>query len=153
KSSGAFVGNFNFYPNAASDPTRPGSIAGSQAASFQFKPTSSDYSSSRGNIGLPGGGVVVGNQSADPALYPGSPDYRNPAQGNSGAPNIRSALFTLPIQRLTLSELGLRDLSGVPADATAYAQPGRPNATDDVNIPDVTRFNNYGNPALGGGPS
>jgi hypothetical protein len=159
KSSGAFVGNFNFYPNAAIDPTRPASIAGSQAQSFTFKPTSTDYSSSRGNIGLPGGGTVVGNQTADPALYPGSPDYRNPAQGNSGAPNIRSALFTLPIQRLTLAELGVKGFGGVPGGSAAYAISG-PNAAytgasggRQQVIPYVTRFNNWGNPALGGGPT
>jgi len=158
KSSGAFVGNFNFYPNAASDPTRPATLTGSQAGSFQFKPTGSDYAVSRGNVGLPGGGTVVGNQVADPALYPGSPDYRNPAQGNSGAPNIRSALFTLPIQRVTLAELGVKGFSGVPGGSTAFAISG-PNAAytgasggRQQLIPYVTRFNNFGNAALGGGP-
>jgi len=159
KSSGAFVGNFNFYPNAAVDPTRPASLGGSQAPSFTFKPTSSDYSASRGNVGLPGGGTVVGNQHADPALYPGAPDYRNPAQGNSGAPNIRSALFTLPIQRLTLAELGIKGFGGVPGGSAAYAISGPNQAYTGAAggrqqlIPYVTRFNNYGNPALGGGPT
>ena len=110
-------------------------------------------------MGLPGGGTVVGNQHADPALYPGSPDYRNPAQGNSGAPNIRSALFTLPIQRLTLAELGVKGFGGVPGGAAAYAISGPNQAYTGAAggrqqlIPYVTRFNNYGNPALGGGPT
>lgn len=159
KSSGAFVGNFNFYPNAASDPTRPGSLAGSQDPRFKFKPSSTDYSSSRGNIGRPSGGTIIGNQLADPALLPGSVDYRNPAQGNSGAPNIRSALFTLPIQRITLAELGIKGFSGVPGGSTAFsisgpnqAYTGSPGGRQEL-IPYVTRFDNYGNPALGGPPS
>jgi hypothetical protein len=146
-SSAAVVGNFNLYPNASIDPTRPASLVNSQAPRFMTKPTDADYTNSRSTIG------AGNNQSADDALWPGSPDYRNPAQGNSGAPNIRAALFTLPIQRLTLTELGLRNLAGAPSDATGFTQPGRPNATDAINIPNVTRFNGYGNPALGGGPS
>lgn len=159
RSAGAFVGDFNFYPNAANDPTRPASLSGSQSPRFQFKPASTDYTSSRGQVGTPGGGTIVGNQLAQPALLPGSPDYRNPAQGNSGAPNIRSALFTLPIQRLTLAELGIKGFSGVPGGVSAYAvsgpnqaYTGSPGGRQQL-IPYVTRFDNFGNAALGGGPS
>jgi hypothetical protein len=152
-SQGAFVGNFNFYPNASVDPTRPASLSGSQAPSFTLKPGSSDYSASRGSFN-----GLVGNQHADPALYPGAPDYRNPAQGNSGAPNIRSALFTLPIQRITLAELGIKGFGGVPSGSAGYAIAGPNQAYSSAAggrqqlIPYVTRFNNWGNPALGGGP-
>jgi len=65
---------------------------------------------------------------ANEALYPGAPDFRNPAQGNSNAPNIRSALFTLPIVRAGIAQQNL---------------PG-----GDQHIPWVTRFNNFGNSAL-----
>jgi hypothetical protein len=83
------------------------------------------------------------------ALYPGAPDYRDPAQGNSGAPNIRSALFTLPIQRFTIAEAGLRGLSSPPGGNAAFAQAGRPNPTgNQAHIPYVTRFNNWGNAGL-----
>ena len=46
---------------------------------------------------------------ANPELYPGAPDYRNAAPTaiqlcwRFDAPNIRSALFTLPIERLTIA--------------------------------------------------
>jgi hypothetical protein len=159
RSAGAFVGNFNFYPNAATDPTRPTSLSASQSPRFQFKPTATDYSSSRGLVGTSGGGTVTGNQLAQPALLPGSPDYRNPAQGNSGAPNIRSALFTLPIQRITLAELGVKGFGGVPGGASAYAVSGPNQAYTGAAggrqqlIPYVTRFDNFGNAALGGGPT
>src|SRR5204862_6759147 len=141
------VGNFNPYPNAGSDSTRPASLAGSQAPRFPAdKPTDADFANARSING-------AGNdQMGDPALWPGSPDYRNPAQGNSGAPNIRSALFTLPIQRVTLAELGIKGFGGVPGGATAYAISG-PNAAytgasggRQQLIPYVTRFDNFGNP-------
>jgi hypothetical protein len=151
KSKNAYVGNFNFYPNASSDTTQPGSLSGSQAQSFQFANNSLDYSDSRGRLG-----TTYGKQMANPALYPGSPDYRNPAQGNSGAPNIRSALFTLPIQRETFATNGLLGRS-VPSGSsfqaynTPFSNGGYKNGAR--NIPYVTRFNNWGNPALGGGPT
>jgi hypothetical protein len=87
-----------------------------------------------------------------PVLFPGSPDFRNPAQGNSGAPNIRSALFTLPIQRLTFASLGARGLKDPTSNTPAYfALPGR--QLPIKTLPIVARFNNFGNAALGGGPS
>lgn len=139
-SAGAFVGNFNLYPNLRNDPTRP---AG-QVASI----TGIDYSAARGKVG-----AQLGNQFAAPALFPGSADFRNPAQGNSGAPNIRSALFVLPIQRLTLAELGLRGFADPPTGAAAYAIPASPHDPAQRLIPWVMRFNNLDNPALGGGPT
>src|SRR5205085_6414697 len=90
KSSNAFVGNFNFYPGAGSDTTRPGAL-NNGAPSFQLKPLGADYTDSRGRLTI-GSTVRRGRQIAGPALYPGAPDFRNPASGNAapGTPNIRS---------------------------------------------------------------
>ncbi|HEV3410384.1 MAG TPA: hypothetical protein VG095_08820, partial [Chthoniobacterales bacterium] len=138
QSKQAFVGNFNFYPNSGIDATRP---AG--------QPTNSNaYEDSRGRSGS-----LLGNQIAAPALFPGSPNFRNPAASNSSAPNIRSALFTLPIQRITYAQAGLRGLSALPTGSAAYAVVARPNHPSSRLIPWVSRFNNWGNPALNGGPN
>lgn len=118
RSATAFVGNFNSYKGISSDTTRPGSIV---TIANSFQNTNSDPAFA-GQKGSPNG-----KQMVNPAIYPGSPDYRNPANGNSNAPNIRSALFTLPVQRQGLS-----------------AQ----NTNGFANIPYVTRFNNYGNTGL-----
>lgn len=139
-SAGAFVGNFNLYPNLQTDPTRPAAQMANVAGV--------DYSAARGHVG-----AQLGAQFAAPALLPGSADYRNPAQGDSGAPNIRSALFVLPIQRLTLAELGLRGLTAPPTDQTAFAVAASPSDPAQRLIPWVMRFNNVDNPALGGGPN
>ena len=69
----------------------------------------------------------------NPQLYPGAPDYRDPANGGttiSGAqfPNLRSSLFILPIERLS------------------YA--AQSNAAGTPLIPYVSRFMNYGNTGL-----
>jgi len=101
----SYVGNFGLAP-IVSDPTRPVSNPG-----FTY----SDY-------------INAGVNMANEALYPGNGDYRNPVAGNSSAPNIRSALFTLPITRASLIQASL------PAG--------------HAHIPYVTRFNNYANPAM-----
>lgn len=131
-SRNAFVGNFNVYPGATADPT---SVT---------RPNSDPYTGSGVNM-------------ANPELYPGAPDYRtpanggNPALGGSDAPNIRSALFTLPIERLTIATNGLY------GRGTSLSQTQGGSATDAAfaggfksgpNIPWVTRFNNFGNTAL-----
>jgi hypothetical protein len=139
-SAAAFVGNFNLYPNLGTDPTRP--------ATEQAKFTGIDYSAARGHVG-----AQLGNQFAAPALLPGTADFRTPAQGNSNAPNIRSALFVLPIERLTLAELGLRGFAAPPTDTTAFAIAASPNDPAQRLIPWVMRFNNLDNAALGGGPN
>ena len=112
----SFVGNFNFYP-VLNDPTRPASVidtGGHYGVSFN----QSDY-------------FVSGVNMANESLYPGSPDFRSPVQGNSTAPNIRSSLFTLPITRASLT--------------TAILPVGH------KHIPYVTRFNNFGNPFFANG--
>lgn len=130
QSRNAFVGNFNFYPRAGNDGTRPGTVnAGPGDISFQNRPFNAQYPDSRGKTS-----TRTGKLMSNQALYPGSPDYKNPAAGNSDAPNIRSALFTLPIIRQTLAENGLR------GDGHA--------ARGDLNIPWVTRFNNWANQSL-----
>ena len=63
-----------------------------------------------------------------PELYNGSASFRNPAAGNSTAPNIRSADFILPIIRLTETKV---------------------NASPGVAIvPWIANFNNANNLAL-----
>jgi hypothetical protein len=142
-SRNAYVGNFNFYPNAGNDTTRPG-VVNTIAQSFQNRPVSQDYFDSRGRVG-----TTFGRQTANQALYPGAPDYRNPAAGNSNAPNIRAALFTLPIQRQTFATNGLLNRS-VPtgSQSTAYNTPFSGYQNGAQNIPYATRFNNWGNNAL-----
>lgn len=126
QSKGAFVGNFNFYPRAGNDGTRPGSI-NTTAQSFQNAPFNSQYPAIHGQIPN-----QTGKGMANPSLYPGSPDYRTASQ--AGSPNIRSSLFTLPVVRETITENGLR--------GDGWRGHG------DKNIPWVTRFNNWGNNAL-----
>src|SRR5207302_1958548 len=84
-SKSARIGNFNFYPNSTLDPTRPGAVT-TIAESYDDPPVEGEYLDSHANM-------------ANEALYPCAPDFRNPANGNSNAPNIRSALFVLPIIR------------------------------------------------------
>ena len=124
QSRNAFVGNFNSYPKAGSDSTSPSnSNPDGVADSFDERQSDSHYIDQQGKRGS-----LRGKRMANPSLYPGSPDFKNPAQGNSSAPNIRSALFTNPIKRLTLAKNGL--------------------PSGDQLIPWVNRFNNWGNPAL-----
>jgi hypothetical protein len=127
----AFVGNFNTYnvSNAANsntpDPTRPSGPPANGAKSFQ-------------NIlvgKLPFGSTAL----SAPAAYPGAPDYRT-APSQSTSPNIRSALFVLPIDRVTFATLAL-----VPTNHGATAPP---STSAGVNIPWVARFNNWGNSLL-----
>lgn len=124
RSSNAFIGNFNFYPKIAQDSTRPAAVnAGPGDVSFHGPHFNAQYTDIRGKTKTKTGKVM-----ANESLYPASPDFRNPAQGNSNAPNIRSALFTLPIIRLTNVEKNL--------------------SSSDAHIPYVSRFNNWGNTAL-----
>jgi hypothetical protein len=109
-----FVGNFNIYP-VPSDPTRPSPAVVTTASSFQTLYSAADY-------------FTAGLNMANESLYPGAPDLRNKAAGNSTAPNIRSGFMTLPITRLSLT--------------TANLPAGH------KHIPYVTRFNNYGNGAF-----
>jgi len=63
-----------------------------------------------------------------PALYPGSPGFRNIASGDSKAPNIRSSLLVLPALRVSQIKVN--------------------NSKDEAIVPWLARFNNWGNPAL-----
>jgi hypothetical protein len=99
----AFVGNFGFAPVFADPTTASG-------------------------VGSLSGYLSSGLNMATEELYPGSQWYRGPASGNSTSPNVRSALFTLPIERLSLTTANL------PAGHQHVAY--------------VDRFNNWQNPAL-----
>jgi hypothetical protein len=145
--SNSVIGNYNFYPSSTSDTTTPNQPPPSN-------PPASEYSQS--GLASRSGHAMVNEQ-----LYPGAPDYRTPGAsgknanvnaGGSTAPNIRSALFTLPIERLTMVT---NVLYGRSASLSQY----NPNTFDPsfdpsghtasaLNIPWATRFNNYGNAAL-----
>lgn len=94
-----YIGNYGMFPGSG-DPS--GISAG---------PTYAQYLAS---------GVNMANED----LYPGSPGYRVPTAGNQFSPNIRSALFTLPIERASFVSANL------PAG--------------HKHIPYVARFNNVG---------
>jgi len=108
-SSQTFVGNFGLFPGTG-DNSGPGNPATSNSA----------YLSGGA------GGVNMANED----LYPGSPSYKNPGGvgGTSNAPNIRSTLFVLPINRASF--------------VTANLPAG------NKHVPYVNRFNNWGNNAL-----
>jgi len=142
-SKNAYVGNFNYYPNATADQSRPGTFV-TGANSYQNRPDDSDFAAQRGHVNS-----TFGKQYAAPALYPGAPDYKNPAAGNSTAPNIRSALFTMPIMRETYATNGLLGRTGSPTGGSAGYNTAFTGYTNGAqNIPFVTRFNNWGNNSL-----
>jgi len=115
-SSAAAVGNFGMSSIAGMDPTLPEGYWKNGRGSHSFAGFRRDDFVSAG----------VNMSNAD--LYPGDPSYRNPIAGNSTAPNIRSALFTLPVSRLS--------------QVTATKTIG------EVNVPYVADFNNWGNDAF-----
>jgi hypothetical protein len=143
QSANAFVGNFNYYSYSNEDSTSPN----------QSNPPHSEFVQS----GLSTRSHAMTNET----LYPGSPDYRTPgASGNnsnvnaggSTAPNIRSALFTLPIERLTMVTNALygRGNSLNLYNSTTFDPSFDPtgHAEQGLNVPWVTRFDNFGNAAL-----
>ncbi len=111
----SFIGNYALGPFPA-DPTRPtpGPTASGNSAANPFF-TVTDFRNS---------GVNMSSES----LYPGDASFRNPIAGNSTAPNIRSALFTLPIQRLTIASQNM--------------------GVGQAHVPFITRFNAFDNPAF-----
>lgn len=111
----SFIGNYALAP-IPSDPTQHATstfFAGNSPTNPYG--TATDFRNT---------GVNMSNES----LYPGDGSFRNPVNGDSTAPNIRSALFTLPIQRLSI--------------ATQNLGAGQPH------IPYISRFNNFANPSL-----
>ena len=112
----------------ASTATGPAFTANqSFVSNFAFAPIYSDSTASAPAAGAAEYFASGVNMTADP-LYPGAPWFRNPANGNSTARNIRSALFTQPIVRLSL---------------TTSSTP-----TGHAHVAYVDRFNNYQNSAL-----
>jgi len=108
KGAGTFVGNYRLFPGNG-DTSGPGT-----------GPSFADYTS----------GGPTGVNMANEDLYPGSPFYKNASQvgGTSSAPNIRSSLFILPIERASFVTSNL--------------------PSGNAHIPYVNRFNNSGNAAL-----
>jgi hypothetical protein len=112
----------------ASQATGPAFSANqSYVSNFAFTPSYFDNTSPTPTSGYASYASAGVNMTAD-VLYPGSPGFRNPASGNSTAPNIRSALFTLPIVRLSMTS------ASMPAG--------------NAHVAYVDRFNNWQNSAL-----
>jgi hypothetical protein len=103
KTNQAYVSNFAFAP-LYGDRTAPGPTW-----------TMADY-------------YAAGLNMSSEALYPGSGGFRNPSTGDSSAPAVRAALFTLPIARLSFASIAM------PAG--------------HAHVPYVNRFNNWMNAAL-----
>jgi hypothetical protein len=114
QSTNAFVGNFGFY-NLANDITNP-----------------ANYNSQQGDHSFAGWGKGPFESAklnmSMPDLYAGSPSFRNPAAGNSNAPNIRSALFTMPLLRVSQTQVN--------------------SPSSEAIVPYIARFNNWGNLSL-----
>jgi len=130
--------NYAFYDlegaNAAQFPTQATSTKAASpgifVGNFRMFPGSGDTSGPTSGPDI-GTYLASGANMANEDLYPGHGSYKNPAQvggGTSSAPNIRSALFTLPIERASF--------------VTANLPSGH------KHIPYVNRFNNFGNAAL-----
>ncbi|HET6247795.1 MAG TPA: hypothetical protein VFE47_08865, partial [Tepidisphaeraceae bacterium] len=141
-SASAYIGEFNLSPTPSDSTRPPGAPAatspapnGNTASSFQSVFGSHDYNTA---------GANMANESA----YPGSGDFLDKAQ--AGSPDIRSALFILPIDRVTYASVsGSGNNYGTSAGVF-----GGPVITPNgyQNIPWVARFNNWGNNALNNVP-
>ena len=114
----SFVGNYFLGPITVDTTAPAGTTYNSGNSPVNPFPTATDFRNTGVNM-------------ATETLYPGDSSFRNPVNGNSTAPNIRSALFTLPIQRLSLATQNL--------------------GAGQANIPYISRFNNWSNGALSNG--
>lgn len=133
-SQNAFVGEFNMY-DVSNDGTRVGTTPTSSSTGGSFGQgafTQQDYK-------------AAGVNMANPAAYPGSPDFSSTPNSQNQFPNLRSAFFVLPIDRVTFA-----------TDLLAFGQ--YPSTTPTLspggfqNIPWVARFDNYGNNTLNNDP-
>src|SRR5439155_763738 len=113
-SNHAFIGNYGFQPlsNDFTNPAQYHQLSGTHSFSGYGL---SDFNNAKLNMAMP-------------ELYPGSGSFRNPAAGNSSAPNIRSALFNMPILRLGQIKIN--------------------TDPDERIVPYIARFNNFGNGSL-----
>ena len=114
QSFNAFIGNFGFQ-DLANDVTRPSGYSSEKGEHSFAGWSQGDFTGAKLNMSMPD-------------LYNGSASYRNPAAGNSSAPNIRSALFTLPLLRVSQIQVN--------------------SPTSEAIVPNIARFNNWGNLAL-----
>ncbi len=110
--------------------------SGAGIGNFALDPFAPDSTQPNPNTGFTQAAYLVSNVNmANEKVYPGSPGFRSPASGNSTAPNIRSALFTLPLHRITGVEMQ--------RDAQLFGEDLFP--ADHKHVPYLTRFNNWGN--------
>ena len=114
QSSNAYIGNFGFQ-DLPSDKTVPNGYGQSKGAASFSGWSQGAFNSAKLNMSMP-------------EVYAGSPSFRNPAAGNSDAPNIRSALFILPALRV--AQVKVNEKAG------------------EQLVPYIARFNNWGNEAL-----
>lgn len=116
----AFIGNYAIA-TIPTDPSKPTTGTTYVSGNSPTEPYSNitDFRNS---------GVNMSNEE----LYPGDSSFRNPIFGStptgkgSNAPNILSSLFTLPIERLSVTTQNM--------------------GTGQLNIPYISRFNNWDNP-------
>jgi hypothetical protein len=115
QSFNAFIGNFGFQ-QLPDDQTLPPKYKNKEKNNHSYAAWSeNDY-------------FKAGLSMSMPEQYSGSASYKNPAAGDSNAPNIRSAMFVLPALRLS---------------QTAVQQ----DAGTQI-VPYIARFNNWNNLAL-----
>jgi hypothetical protein len=119
QSKSAFIGNFNYYPYTGTDET---TAAKSSAGA--------NYGTAKLNM-------------ANVLAYPGSPNYESASA--AGAPNIRSALFILPLDRVTYATTFLATNS---YSSDLLDQPVVTSSKVGQNIPWIARFDNWGNSLL-----
>ncbi|HWE03967.1 MAG TPA: PEP-CTERM sorting domain-containing protein [Tepidisphaeraceae bacterium] len=132
QSKSAFIGDFGYYPNTGTDQTQPQNI-NTTASSFKNgsgTPTGAGYSSAKLNM-------------SNEVAYPGSPGQISASA--AGAPNIRSALFVLPIREVTYATTFLATNS---YPLNLNSQPVVSNSKTGENIPWIARFDNWGNDDL-----
>jgi len=126
----AYVGEFALTPlnsvgfGTKQDPTRRGPL----------EYTNSDYQST---------GVNMANTD----LYPGMPTYRNKSTFDWANQNIRTGLFVGPIGRMTAVQLAIGE------NNNAKSHSGGNINNQDIQVPWVSRFNNWGNTSLDNDPA
>ena len=113
--------------------------AGAYIGNYDLYPLSPDKHGKKHGNGNDSGYYDVGVNMATESLYPGEPQFPLPGSGTT-SPNIRSALFTLPIAKFSQVETNLQDKQ--------FNDRKAPLPKVDAHIPYVTRFNNWGNAAL-----
>jgi hypothetical protein len=137
-----FENAFSFTQTADLVVQAPGAVVGN----FNLDPLSPDSTQVNSNNGPTEAAYVAsGVGMSNSVLFPGAPSIKNPASGNSSAPNIRSGLFTSQLTRLS----NVETTRGTTTTIFNQQFPLFPESHQ--NVPIVTRFNNWGNGDLNNG--